>query len=338
MHIFHAAVSQWLAHKYGVPTIVTFDQPLFYKASQIVETVPDDHQLKDTVLLLGSFHTFMNFLGAVGSLMAGSGLDTLLEDIYGENTVVHMLRGKAVQRAFRGHLLVDRCLNKDLMSRIFESNPELVPLAEHLEDLYSDSADSIEMEDVFVSEAFITLEKAVTEKRAQLSADSKTSKLWLCYQRMLSIARSLIRADRTGSWDLHKGAVSDTLPIFSAAGHHNYLKSAYLYLQKMNKLEFTHPMVHRKFLNGFHVVRQSDTYWAGLGSDLVIEQTLMRSLKTSGGLTKGSGMSEEQRAVWTMSAPVTSQYHFAMQEFCDIVYATSEQHKEASKARVSRDA
>ena len=46
----------------------------------------------------------MNLLGAIGTLMEGSGLDTLLEEIYGENAVVHMLKGKAVQRAFRGHM------------------------------------------------------------------------------------------------------------------------------------------------------------------------------------------------------------------------------------------
>ena len=37
-------------------------------------------------------------------------------------------------------------------------------------------------------------------------------------------------------------------------------------------------------MNGFRVIR-SDRYWAGISSDMLIEQTLMRSLKTSGGLT-----------------------------------------------------
>ena len=50
-------------------------------------------------------------------------------------------------------------------------------------------------------------------------------------------------------------------------------------------------------LESTHVVRRTNHYWAGLGSDLVIEQTLlMRSLKSTGGLTWGSGMTEHQRA------------------------------------------
>ena len=107
---------------------------------------------------------------------------------------------------------------------------------------------------------------------------------------MLGVARELVEADRTGSWQMHLHAISDCLPIFSAAGHPNYLKSAYLYLQNMVTLESDNPAVFQKFVNGFHVIRGSDQYWADLGSDLVIEQTLMRSLKSTGGLTRGSGM------------------------------------------------
>ena len=58
----------------------------------------------------------------------------------------------------------------------------------------------------------------------------------------------------------------------------------------MSDLEETHPDVHQKFLDGFHVIRRSNQCWARLSSDLVIEQTLMRSLKSIGGLTHGSGM------------------------------------------------
>ena len=37
-------------------------------------------------------------------------------------------------------------------------------------------------------------------------------------------------------------------------------------------------------------VRQSDKYWCGIWTDISIEQVLMRSLKTSGGLTRGCTM------------------------------------------------
>ena len=100
-----------LATKQSFKPIITFDQPLYWKASEIIHNAPVDSHLKDIVLLLGSFHTFMNFLGAVGTLMKGTGLKEILEVLYGENAVVHMLAGKSVQRAFRGHLLVEKSLN-----------------------------------------------------------------------------------------------------------------------------------------------------------------------------------------------------------------------------------
>ena len=95
--------------------------------------------------------------------------------------------------------------------------------------------------------------------------------------------------------------------------------------------------VYLKFVNGQHVVRRSNKFWAGLSSDLVIEQTLMRSLKTSGGLTHGSGINEEKRSLLTMSMPVTAMYNIAMQDFNNLTYTTSGQHKKTTDARLNRD-
>ena len=53
------------------------------------------------------------------------------------------------------------------------------------------------------------------------------------------------------------------------------------------------PAIHEHIHSSLKKVRRSDRYWAGLSSDLVIEQVLMRSMKTSGGLTRGQGMSEQ---------------------------------------------
>ena len=65
----------------------------------------------------------MNFLGSIGNLMAGSGLQEVLQVVYASNTVNHMLSGKAVSRALRGHLLVDAALHT-----IFLADAYSVPL------------------------------------------------------------------------------------------------------------------------------------------------------------------------------------------------------------------
>ena len=51
------------------------------------------------------------------------------------------------------------------------------------------------------------------------------------------------------------------------------------------ELRDTHPDIHYKFESSHHVMR-SNRNWAGLSTDLVIEQVL-RSMKITGGLTRG---------------------------------------------------
>ena len=48
----------------------------------------------------------MSFLGSIGHLMAGSGLQKRIEVVFAGNAVRHMLTGKAISRAVRGHMLV----------------------------------------------------------------------------------------------------------------------------------------------------------------------------------------------------------------------------------------
>ena len=105
------------ARRHKVAPIITFDQPLWWKALMIIESKPADSDLCQVVLRLGSFHTEMSFTGSIGHLMAESGLKELLELIYAPNAVDHILTGKAIARAVRVHLLVDAVLNTLILSK-----------------------------------------------------------------------------------------------------------------------------------------------------------------------------------------------------------------------------
>ena len=63
----------------------------------------------------------------------------------------------------------------------------------------------------------------------------------------------------------------------------------------------------------------------------------MRSLNTSGGLTRGSGMSEHMRSIWTLSTPLSAEYNLTMQSLTEMEYTTSVQHKSVTKSLVERD-
>ena len=127
------------------------------------------------------------------------------------------------------------------------------------------------------------------------------------------------------------------LPFFAASGHRLYLKSVHIYLQKMAKLPEQHPEVHQHFKEGLRVICRSDRCWSGLSPDLVIEQCLMRSLKTTGELTRGRGFSETQCHVWILAMPACAEMNSSMQQLINVKYSTSEQHKDAIDARIARD-
>ena len=61
---------------------------------------------------------------------------------------------------------------------------------------------------------------------------------------------------------------------------------------------------------------------------------LMGSLKTTGGFTR---MTETQRLLWCLSRPACAEVNSAMQQLTSVTYETSEQHKDLSQARQTRD-
>ena len=95
--------------------------------------------------------------------------------------------------------------------------------------------------------------------------------------------------------------------------------SVYLYLQMMTELKEDHPDIYKNFMERSLVLRKTDRYWAGLSSDLVIEQVLMRSL-ISGGLTRGRRMIGNQRLVWLLSMPSCAEINLTMQELTGTLY------------------
>ena len=310
----------------------------------------------------------MSFLGSIGHLMAGSGLQERIEVVFTGNAVRHTLTGKAISRAVRGHMLVDAALNTILVAKAYHiplptketdepkrdtasTDPENydVEKDQQKQGTVDVTADITEAKDLYVRAMLSTLSVedvcsagVLVRIKGKLDAlkqtmTTRTAMLWLQYLDMISILQRFIKAERMANWKLHLQTVQDMLPYFAASGHSLYAKSVYVYLQIMLRLPETHPDAHRKFMEGYHVVRRSDRFWAGLSPDLIIEQVLMRSIKTHGGLTRGNGITENQRLVWVLSMPVCASINETMQTFSGVSYETSDQHKDVSAARQARD-
>ena len=75
----------------------------------------------------------------------------------------------------------------------------------------------------------------------------------------------------------------------------------------------------------------------GLSSDLIIEQVLMRSMKTSGGLTRGQDMTEQQQLIRLLSMPACVEVNRFMLELTGVSSSTGKQNKDMTKARQEHD-
>ena len=364
------------AKRVSTVPVVTFDQPLYWKAMTIVSNELQDSDLKSVIVRLGAFHTQMSFLGCIGKIMEDSGLKELLSTVYAPNTVGHMLNGKAIGRAIRGHMLVHDALNTLLLEKTFpflhndnckqvgasdddteveisdrdENNNSVAHVDNETEASNSSETGLMRLVNLYdklmakevspnevISNPDIDKTKDELQKTKISLSNCRTAQLWLLYLELIDLLKRFIAAERTGNWKSHLKTLHDMLPFFGAAGHNLYLKSAYVYLQQMLMLPQNSPLVYETFLQGGHVMRRSDRYWAGLSSDLIIEQVLMRSVKVNGGLTRGRGLSETQRALWVLSMPACADISNSLQEFTGEKYVSSDQHVEASITRIERD-
>ncbi|KAJ8869862.1 hypothetical protein PR048_028871 [Dryococelus australis] len=98
--------------------IITFDQPLYWKAREIVAASPSDSQLSNTVVWLDRFYLLMSYLWCIGYLMGGSGVKKLFSTIYAQLSVYKMLQGHDFAGAVRGHLLVQTTLSNIIFSQL----------------------------------------------------------------------------------------------------------------------------------------------------------------------------------------------------------------------------
>lgn len=323
------------AQNCGITPVLTFDQPLSWKAQLIIENEPVSSILKSIVLMLGGFHMQMSFLGAIGHLMIGTGLQECLETVYAPNSVIQMLSGKSVQRAVRGHFLVDTALNSIIITKTAENIlPETnwSSMVTEAANLYDELISfNITSEDLHSNTLLSSIGEKFSKIQSKLKIGSRTAKLWIQYMDMVDLLRDHIRSERTGNFKLFLSVCQRILPYYSAAGHNLYTKSVYIFLQQMKDLEISHPDVY--FLSGHHVIRRSDRFWAGRSCDLVVEQDLMRLAKSRAGFTRGGGSSEDQRLVWIQSMPASADVNTAMQQITNLYYETSDQHKDCSESR-----
>lgn len=218
------------------------DMQLYQVAIKIKWSDPERwHKL---ILRPGGMHLLMSFIGCVGTLMKGSGLEDIVKAAY--RGVNNMLNGKSWPKAVRGLRMVVVALLKE-----------------------------------YVSDGNLTPESIATKlEEARLKP---TGRLWVdCLIIPVVLIHLFIRSEKEGDWLLHLHALKHMIKYFFAAGHWHYARYALWYLMEMNSSLPTDAAA--MFLDGQHVCRHKKGSWNSVFSDQFGEQTYIRYGKAKGGL------------------------------------------------------
>ena len=78
---------------------LTLDHHLWTKAQNCLDAGSSTSRIKNVVLRLGKYHMETCSLGSIGHIMTETEFKDLLSEVYAENSLPHMLSGKAIARA-----------------------------------------------------------------------------------------------------------------------------------------------------------------------------------------------------------------------------------------------
>lgn len=274
---------------------VVMDQALYAKATEVAWK----HKLEfdNIILMMGNFHIICNLLSIIGKMFGYAGLRDLAVEsgVIAEGSIDKVLEGKQYNRGVRLHKLTYEAL----MRLAWESFTEWLDTnynrdLEHLNEVIRLVAD---LQDDMRGATFeSTLNNGSVQRILDLFAvflerqhceNGQLAAYWMLYIDLVEILLGLIRADRTGDWQLHLGSIRALIPWCFAMDKTNYARYLPVYHAQMSELDRTSPDLHQHFLDGgFSVQLRQSNPFGRIAVDQTLEETVNKDTQTSGG-TKG---------------------------------------------------
>ena len=121
------------------------------------------------------------------------------------------------------------------------------------------------------------------------------------------------------------------LPYLAVTGHDKHTAAIGKYLQGIKNLC---PCLEKKYRErSFTIFRNDKLYWSGCFSDQVIEQALMRSGRSQGGLINFTH-NDSARTKWLLLSHIVANYTETLRDLTGITTGTwSEQHPDVQDSR-----
>jgi len=115
------------------------------------------------------------------------------------------------------------------------------------------------------------------------NSDDPTLMFWRTYIQLVSILLAFTRAIRVGDWHLYLSSFAEMMPWFTRYDHTHYTRWGAVFLADMHQLEKNATDVHRGFLNGDFVVKESAHHFHQVPDDQAFEH-YNKLGKVAGGL------------------------------------------------------
>ena len=313
--------------------VVTYDLAIALKAYciQALQAPAFD----DLIILLGNFHLELAFFGAVGTYLADSGVEYLLNEsgALAEGSVTGFMKGKFYNRCTRIHQILAAVLERELFSMFLKLMEEESLATEMM------SSENITLEyckGIVNNASFANLMKKY-ETFFHEVIDGKcgsTAAYWAIYVYLINrVHRELKRAVHTNDIDEYIRILPSIVEVCFALNRPNYSRWGSLFLYKLKQMD---PRARDILKAGAMSIRRTKKSYARSAIDLTLEQTVNKyAASPMRGITAFRD-SEDACRRWSITL---TQRSMALSELYEMVNLQSgeQPEKQLTTSRIRRD-
>ncbi|KAJ8677211.1 hypothetical protein QAD02_012998 [Eretmocerus hayati] len=259
------------------------------------------------IIRLGDFHLIKIVQACVGKYLKNSGIkDILIETrLFGPNVAEKVLQGSDYAKSLYGFNVIYEAMRRLQLKKFF-TKERLEKYDGQLSTILT-LQQTFKTNDVAESKQIFWVLKGMcrellndfNEHIVKRCSGSELYHYWNNVLVLINLIQILIRAIRTGNFQLLLDTLVEIQPIFHAMDRTNYSRWASIYTEDMLTLKDTAPEVYREFSNGHCSVVRSNIPNLSVPNDQALEASYNRMSKSSGGMSRISEKGESV-AVWDL--------------------------------------
>ena len=107
----------------------------------------------------------------------------------------------------------------------------------------------------------------------------KTAQYWMTYCQIVDLIHVMQRVIKSNDIPLYSYALFQTIPIFFTTNQHNYARWMSLYALDLFNIKQKNPAIYQMLQNVGFSVNRTGNFFAEVGVDIALEQTINASAK-----------------------------------------------------------